>query len=183
MNFEPSFCTPRLYNLCISSLLKSTQFPLTNTFFPSLSTRLAKNSFTKAAQPGSLCSPSDCHSLFSIISAKGEISFLNLLSAMKPLSFKLLSIRASTLSEIKLLTLSLLCFASVSSVPLFYFSRFFQCLLMLFIFIIPSLNLLSYCSRNLFYLIFQLNVLFQYFVEVWNQDCGVRHGRVRVLEL
>ena len=121
LNFEPSFCTLRLNNPFIPSLLKSNHCPLTYTFFPSFSTRLAKNSFTKAAQPGSLCSPSDCHPLFSNISAKGEISLLNPLSVMKPLSFKLLSIRVIALSEIKFLTLSFLCSALALSAPLFLF--------------------------------------------------------------
>ena len=121
LNFEPFFCTLGLYNLFISSLLKFTQCPLTYTFFPSLSIRLAKNSFTKAAQRGPLCSPSDCHPLFSSISAKWEISFLNPLSAMKPLSFKLLSIKAFALSEAKFLALSVHCSTLASFVSLFLF--------------------------------------------------------------
>ena len=76
LNFEPSFCTFRLNNLFIFSLLKSIHCPLTYTFFPTSSTILAKHSFTNAVQLRSLCSPSDCHPLFSSISKKGDISFL-----------------------------------------------------------------------------------------------------------
>ena len=90
LNFDPSLYTPRLNNLLISSPLKSIHCPLTYTLFHSLSTIFAKNSLTKEAHSGSLCSARDFHSLFSTISAKGEIIFLNPLSAMKPLFFNFL---------------------------------------------------------------------------------------------
>ena len=121
LNFDPSFYTFRLSNSFIISLLKSIQFPLTYTFFPFSSTMLAKNSFTHVAHLGALCSPSDFHPLFSSISEKGEMSLLNALSTLKPISFRLFSIKLEALSEIKILTLSFLCSVSVSSAPLFFF--------------------------------------------------------------
>ena len=81
----------------------------------------ANNSLTREAQPGSLCSPSDCHPLFSSTYAKGELAFSNPLSAMKPFSFKLSSIKVAAFYETKFLAMSFLFSAPGSLVPLFFF--------------------------------------------------------------